>query len=123
MSEMALTADRLIIIDRGRLIIQATIEDFLPGGSGGYIRVRSPRAAEFAALLTARGATITREDGDALQVTGISTEAIGELAVVSGLTLTELSAHQATLEERYMELTKDSADYRAGGRQPARAGT
>ncbi|HEV3287616.1 MAG TPA: hypothetical protein VG123_01350 [Streptosporangiaceae bacterium] len=122
MSEMALTADQLIIIGRGRLIIQAPLEDFLAGGSGSYIRVRSPQAAELAALLTARGATVARRDGDALTVTGTTTEAIGGLAVAGGLTLAELSTHQATLEERYMELTKDSADYRAAGEQPARAG-
>ena len=122
MSEMALTADRLIIIGRGRLIIQATVEDFLGGGSGSYIRVRSPRAADLAALLAARGATVARRDGDALAVTGTTTEAIGVLAVASGLTLAELSAHQATLEDRHMELTRDSADYRAAVGQPARAG-
>jgi ABC-2 type transport system ATP-binding protein len=98
------------------------MEDFLAGGSGRCIRVRSPQAAELAALLTARGATVAWEDGDALKVTGSSTEAIGGLAIASRLTLTELSAHQATLEERYMELTKDSADYRAASREPARAG-
>jgi ABC-2 type transport system ATP-binding protein len=122
MSEMAVTADQLIIVGRGRLIVQATMEDFLAGGSGCYIRVRSPQAAGLAALLTARGATVARGDGDALTVTGISAEAIGEVAVASRLTLTELSAHQATLEERYMELTKDSAEYRATGGQAVRAG-
>jgi ABC-2 type transport system ATP-binding protein len=122
MSEMAVTADQLIIVGRGRLIVQATMEDFLAGGSGRYIRVRSPQAAGLEALLTARGATVARGGGDALTVTGISAEAIGEVAVASRLTLSELSAHQATLEERYMELTKDSAEYRATGGQAVRAG-
>ena len=113
MSEMALTADRLIIIGRGRLITQATMEDFLAAGSGRHGRVRSPQAAALAALLTAAGATIAGHDGDTLTVTGITAEAIGETARASGLTLTELSARQATLEERYMELTQDCADYQA----------
>jgi ABC-2 type transport system ATP-binding protein len=110
---MALTADRLIIIGRGRLITQATMEQFLAAGSGGQVRVRSPQAAALAAVLTAGGATIAGHDGDTLTVTGTTAEAIGEAARGSGLTLTELSARQATLEERYMELTRDRADYRA----------
>jgi ABC-2 type transport system ATP-binding protein len=122
MSEMAITADRLIIIGRGRLITQTTVRDFLAAGSGSYIRVRSPQASALAGPLTEQGATAVRQDGDTLVVTGTTTEAIGRLARASGLTLTELSAHQATLEERYMELTKDSADYRAAGGALAQAG-
>src|SRR6516225_4588368 len=113
MSEMALTADRLIIIGRGRLITQATMEDFLAAGSGSHVRVRSPQAAALAVLLAATGATVAGHDGDTLTVTGTTAEVIGEAARASGLTLTELSARQATLEERYMELTQDCADYQA----------
>jgi len=113
MSEMAVTADRLIIIGRGRLIAQTTVEDFLSTGSGGFVRVRSPQASALAALLTAQGATVTRHAEQALAITGATSDAIGELAKANGLTLTELSAHQATLEERYMELTRDAADYQA----------
>jgi len=113
MSEMALTADRLIIIGRGRLITQATMEDFLAAGSGSHVRVRSPQSAALAVLLAATGATVAGHDGDTLTVTGTTAEVIGEAARASGLTLTELSARQATLEERYMELTQDCADYQA----------
>ncbi len=113
MSEMAMTADRLVIIGRGRLIVQATMADFLAAGSGSSVTVRSPQARELAALLTARGATVTRQDGDTLAVTGSTPEEIGELARADGLTLTGLTADQATLEDRYMELTRDAADYRA----------
>jgi ABC-2 type transport system ATP-binding protein len=119
MSEMAMTADRLIVIGRGRLIAQAAMADFLAAGSAGSVTVRSPQAGTLAALLTARGATVTRQDGDTLTVTGTTTEAIGELARADGLTLTGLTAHQATLEDRYMELTRDAADYRAGYRAAA----
>jgi ABC-2 type transport system ATP-binding protein len=112
MSEMAMTADRLVIIGRGRLIAEATMAEFL-AGSGGSVTVRSPQARALAALLTARGATVTRQDDDTLAVTGTTAEAIGELARTGGVTLTGLAAHQATLEDRYMELTRDSADYRA----------
>jgi len=113
MSEMAVTADRLIIIGRGRLIAQTTVEDLLSTGSGGFVRVRSPQASALAELLTAQGATVTRHAEQALAITGATSDAIGELAKANGLTLTELSAHQATLEERYMELTRDAADYQA----------
>jgi ABC-2 type transport system ATP-binding protein len=119
MSEMAMTADRLVIIGRGRLIAQAPMADFLAAGSGGTVTVRSPQAAGLAALLAARGATVTRQDGDTLAVTGTTPEAIGELAQAEGLILTGLTADQATLEHRYMELTRAAADYRAAPGEPA----
>jgi ABC-2 type transport system ATP-binding protein len=119
MSEMAMTADRLLIIGRGRLIAQATTADFLAAGSGGSMTVRSPQAAGLAARLAVRGATVTRHAGDTLTVTGTTPEEIGEIARADGLTLTGLTADQATLEDRYMELTRDSADYRAAPGEPA----
>jgi ABC-2 type transport system ATP-binding protein len=119
MSEMEHTADRLVIIGRGRLITQAPIGELLAAGSGSYVKVRSPQAAELGALLEGSGATVIRQDNGTLAVTGASTDAIGELARVNGFTLAELSAQQASLEDRYMELTKDSADYRTAGTAPA----
>jgi ABC-2 type transport system ATP-binding protein len=118
MSEMAMTADRLVLIGRGRLIAEATMADFLAAGSAGSVTVRSPQTSALATLLTARGAAVTRQDGDTLAVTGTTAEAIGELARAAGLTLTGLTADQATLEDRYMELTRDSADYRAASAGP-----
>ena len=122
MSEMALTADRLIIIGRGRLIADTTIEDLLDGASGNHLRVRSPEAGELARLLAAQGAGVVRQGGDALRITGATSDAVGEIARSNGLTLRELSAHQVSLEDRYMELTNSSVDYRAAGdaRAPAR---
>ena len=117
MSEMALTADRLIVIGQGRLIAQATMAEFLAAGSGAAVTARSPQAAE----LAARGAAVTRSDGGALTVTGITASAVGELASQHAITLTGLAEQQATLEERYMELTRDSAEYRAAP-APAPAG-
>jgi ABC-2 type transport system ATP-binding protein len=113
MSEMAITADRLIIIGRGRLIAQATVEDFLRRGSGSFVRVRSPQADALEQLLTARGIAVTRQDDGALRVAGTTSDAVGELARANGLTLLELSAHQASLEQTYMELTKHAVDYHA----------
>ena len=115
MSEMSLTADRLVIIGRGRLIAQTTMKDFLSQGSGGFVRVRSPQASQLAAFLKAQGAEVVRVDDDTLSITAVTADAIGELARANGFTLQELSSHQATLEERYMELTRDSVDYRTMG--------
>jgi len=122
MSEMALTAGRLIIIGRGRLIAETTIGDLLQGASGNHIRVRSPEAGELARLLTAQGADVIRQDHDTLRITGATSDTIGEIARSNGLTLRELSAHQVSLEERYMELTSGAVDYRAdhADRVPAR---
>ena len=122
MSEMALTAGRLIIIGRGRLIAETSIGDLLQGASGNHIRVRSPEAGELARLLTARGSDVLRPDDDTLRITGATSDTIGEIARSNGLTLRELSAHQVSLEERYMELTSGAVDYRADhtDRVPAR---
>lgn len=116
MSEMALTADRLIIIGRGRLIAQTTVEDFLASGTGNFIRVRSPQAPALAEALEASGAGVLHLAGDTLKVTGITTtDEVGALARANGLTLQELSAQQESLEDRYLELTGDSVDYRPAG--------
>ncbi len=112
MSEMSVTADRLIIIGRGRLIAQTTVKDFLKRGLGNFVRVRSPQHDALATLLSAQGAEVIRLESDTLRVTGVTTDAVGELARAHGFTVQELSAQQASLEEAYMELTKDSVDYR-----------
>jgi ABC-2 type transport system ATP-binding protein len=114
MSEMAITADRLIIIGRGRLIAQTTIQDFLKNGAGNFVRVRSPQSDALATLLEAHGAAVVRQADGTLRITGATSDAVGELARANGLTLQELSAQQASLEQRYMELTRDAADYRTG---------
>lgn len=118
MGEMALTADRLIVIGRGRLIAQATVAEFLAHGSGPFVRVRSPQADTLAALLTAQGAKVVRQTDGSLEITGTTVDAIGECATANGLTLQELSSHQATLEQTYMALTRNAVDYRAAEGTP-----
>jgi ABC-2 type transport system ATP-binding protein len=113
MSEMALTADRLVIIGRGRLIAQTSVADFLAAGGENYIRVRCADAAALAAVLTERGARVEHEPDGALRVAGASADEIGEAARVRGLGLWELSPQQMSLEQRYMELTRDVTDYHA----------
>ena len=112
MSEMAITADRLVVIGRGRLIAQTTIEDFLSGGDGGFVQARTPQAETLAVLLQAQGATVVRQGPDMLRVTGADASTVGEIARAEGLALLELSAQQVSLEQRYMELTGESVDYR-----------
>jgi ABC-2 type transport system ATP-binding protein len=123
MSEIALTVDRLIIIGRGRLITETPIDDFLVGGDGGCVRVRSPQADALARLLRDRGATVEALGAEELRVTGATSDEVGRLARANGATVLELAVHKATLEERYMELTGGSGEYKAaavGERVPAR---
>ncbi|MGI8867278.1 MAG: ATP-binding cassette domain-containing protein [Mycobacteriales bacterium] len=112
MSEMAITADRLIIIGRGRLIAEGTVAQLLQGGTGSFVLVRSSEVDRLAALLVAREATVSRPSVGTLCVTGVSADVVGELARANGLSLQELSTQQASLEKRYMELTGESVDYR-----------
>ena len=119
MSEMALTADRLVFIGRGRLIAETSVADFLAAGADNYIRVRSTDEPALAVLLAERGATVTSEPDGALRVTGATAHEIGELARVRGLGLLELSPQQMSLEQRYMELTRDATDYQAADPSPS----
>lgn len=110
MSEMALTADRLVVIGRGRLIATGTVDEFIAESSKQFVRVRSPQRGELTRLLVARGAQVSDGDG-VLTVSGLGAEAIGELASSGGLVLHELSVQTASLEEAFMELTRDSVEY------------
>lgn len=114
MSEMALSADRLIIIGRGRLLAQTTMAAFLQESAGALVRVRTPESDRLAALLAARGVPVAREPDGALLVSGTTTDAIGALATTAGLTVQELALQPASLEERYLALTREAVDYRAG---------
>jgi len=124
MSEMAITADRLIIIGRGRLIAQTTVADFLERGSGNFVRVRSPQSGALTNLLKRQhGVTVVAQHDGALRITGTTCDAVGELAKANGLGLQELSMHQASLEQTFMELTSDSVEYQtAGAAELARTG-
>ncbi|MEU1877473.1 ATP-binding cassette domain-containing protein [Streptosporangium sp. NPDC020072] len=106
MSEMAQTADRLVVIGRGRLIADAGMEEFIGRSSQGYVRVRSPYLAEVAGLLP--GAEM---HGDHLRVTGRSPLEVGTVVAARGLAVEELTLVRPTLEAAYMELTKDSLEY------------
>ncbi|GAA3315034.1 ABC transporter ATP-binding protein [Nonomuraea dietziae] len=106
MSEMAQTADHLIVIGRGRLIADTSVEEFIGRSSQGYVRVRSPRLAEVAELIKAG-----EPDGDHLRVTAMSTLEIGTITAGAGIPLEELTFVQPSLEAAYMELTKNSLEF------------
>jgi ABC-2 type transport system ATP-binding protein len=112
MSEMALTADHLIVIGRGRLIADASTREFVGQASGGWVQVRSPDRDRLARLLADQGAAVDAGPGDMLVIRGVSAATVGELAARHGIALHELVARQASLEEAFMELTHDAADYR-----------
>ena len=113
MGEMALTADDLVVIGRGRLIDQTSVRDFVRRSSTSHVRVRSPRASDLAELLVAAGAAVDRADDGALEVTGLDCVAVGDLAGRHGVYLHELSLNEPSLETAYMELTHDAVDYRS----------
>ena len=119
MSEMALTATRLIVVGRGRLIADTTVEDFIALAGGNAVTVRTPRAAELRDLLLGPGIMISSELSDVLQVQGLTAEQIGTTAWRANLPIFELTAQQASLEEAFMELTNDSVDYRSHDAQLA----
>lgn len=114
LSEMALTATDLVVIGRGRLIRQGTVEEFVnAAASGGWVEVRSPAAAQLADLVERAGARVTRADG-AFSASGLDAAAIGELAAANGIVLHELSPKQASLEEAFFEATRDAQQYSSG---------
>ena len=112
MSEMALTADHLIVIGRGRLIADVPVGEFIQGAGRNVVRVRSPQATELRELLVGPDVTVTVVDG-ALEVSGLTAEQIGDIAAERSLTLHELTPQQASLEEAFMELTRDDLEYAA----------
>jgi ABC-2 type transport system ATP-binding protein len=122
MTEMTQTADHLIVIGQGRLIADASVQDVMRGGSAGWVRVRSPDPDRLAQLLQGQGAAVQADSDGALAVTGLAAEAVGETAARHGVILHELVARQVSLEEAFMELTRDAADHQARASAAGTAG-
>jgi ABC-2 type transport system ATP-binding protein len=110
MSEMALTADHLIVIGRGRMIADTSVEELVAGASKKLVTVRSPQVATLRELLAGLGATLADADG-ALEVTGLTAEQIGEAAAAQSIVLHELTPHLASLEEAFMDMTRDDLEF------------
>ena len=111
MSEMALTADHLIVVGRGRVVADEPVSSFIARASTRAVHVRSPQAEEVSGVLRAAGAGVTVRPDGLLVVTDLTAPAIGDLAAGHGLRLHELSPQQASLEEAFMELTADDLEY------------
>jgi ABC-2 type transport system ATP-binding protein len=110
MSEMEDTADHLVVIGRGRLVIDAPIADVISGSSHTRVRVRTPEAAKLAALLEP-AASVQAAAPEELFVSGLSTDEIGDVAYDNGIRLHELALREASLEQAYLELSRDHLDY------------
>jgi ABC-2 type transport system ATP-binding protein len=132
MSEMALTADHLLVIGKGRLIADTSMDEFVRSSSQQSVHVRSPQVAELAARCRQAGATVRagstsavaaapvagpdgRTDPDVIEIAGMDSAEVGKLAAAQGITLFELIPVRASLEEAFMELTRDSMEYQAAG--------
>ena len=119
MNEMAVTAEHLIVIGRGRLIADCATDEFIARSSERSVLVKSPDAARLTELITAEGGLVKADNGQALTVGGLPAPRIGELAAREGLVLHELTPQLASLEEAFMELTRDSVEYDTRTGQPA----
>jgi ABC-2 type transport system ATP-binding protein len=113
MSEMAQTADQLLVIGRGRILAAGPVQQVIDSVSGAAVRVRSPHGAELAALVAADGATVSSPEPGTLELGSIDAARVGDLACAHGIALHELSPRSASLEEAYMSLTQDAVEYRS----------
>ncbi|HEU5215018.1 MAG TPA: ATP-binding cassette domain-containing protein [Gaiellaceae bacterium] len=111
MSEMALTADHLIVIGRGKLIADTSVDEFVARASQKIVLVRSPETEPLRAALSGPGVTFVAADRGALEVHGLTAEQIGDAAAAAGIALHELTPHQASLEEAFMNLTRDELEF------------
>jgi len=111
MSEMALTADHLIVIGRGRLIADVSVAEFTNQASSNSVRLRTPEPDRLRDLLTGPHVVVTAVSPGRLEVVGLSSDAIGDIAATNMIALHELIPHQASLEEAFMTLTHDSVEY------------
>ena len=115
MSEMALTADHVIVVGRGRLLADTSIQELLRTNARSTTLVRTPDPAALTDLISERGGSVRPDDDDgtALVISDMSTSEIGELAAQHGLTLHELTPRQPSLESAFLDLTSESVDFRA----------
>jgi ABC-2 type transport system ATP-binding protein len=115
MSEMALTADHLVVIGKGELIADVGVREMIRGASQSSVRVRSPHAARLAEVIAAPDVRVRSLGTDLIEVQGVDAEEVGLAAHVSGIVLYELAPRQASLEDAFMELTGEAVEYRTGG--------
>ncbi len=113
MSEMSMTADHLIVIGRGRLIADMGVDEFVRQASGKVVRVRSPQAARLRELVSGPGVSVADDERGVLEISGLTAEQVGEIAAAKGIVLHELTPVQVSLEEAFMDLTREEVEYKA----------
>jgi ABC-2 type transport system ATP-binding protein len=113
MSEMAQTADHLLVVARGRIIADAPIDELVGRRSGGAVRVRAVDPARLAAALFRQGAQVEAAADGSMVVTGLDAAAVSAVAAAESVNLVELGAQTTSLEEAFFDLTADQTDYRA----------
>jgi ABC-2 type transport system ATP-binding protein len=111
MSEMALTADHLIVIGRGKLIADTSVDDFVARASQKVVLVRSPELERLRDALAGSGVTFDEAERGALEVHGLTAEQVGDAAAAAGVALHELTPRQASLEEAFMNLTRNELEF------------
>jgi len=122
MSEMAVTATEVIVVGRGKLIASGSVAEVIRGAGGSVVLVRSPDAERLAVLMTSTAQKIERLAPDTLQVSGMDSAAIGLLAAREAIPLIELTPQQATLEEAFMEITRDAVEFHGTELEPTQSG-
>ncbi len=118
MSEMAQTAEHLIVIGRGQLLADMPVDEFVRRSSKQAVRVRSPQSGELAGLVAGPDVTVESLGPDVVEITGIDSRVIGETAAAQNIVLYELTPQQASLEEAFIELTRDEVEFQ--GASPSR---
>jgi ABC-2 type transport system ATP-binding protein len=113
MTEMALTADHLIVIGRGKLIADTSVDDFVARASQKAVLVRSPELERLRHVLAGPGVSFAADERGAVEVRGLTAEHVGDAAAAAGIALHELSPVQASLEEAFMNLTRDEIEFGA----------
>jgi ABC-2 type transport system ATP-binding protein len=111
-SEMSLTADRLVVIGRGRLVAETSVADFVARSGGGAVKLVTPDVAAFTSALIAIGARVSGGDAGSLTIEGVTAPQIGDVAARDGLRVHELTPVTASLEDAFMELTQDEVEFR-----------
>ncbi|WP_295120921.1 ABC transporter ATP-binding protein [uncultured Leifsonia sp.] len=111
MSEMAQTADHIIVLGRGRILADAPVDQILAGATRSAVRVRTPEVERLVAAINGPDITVTGVEAQLLEISGISAAQIGDAAAASGIALHELTPLSASLEEAYLELTQDDVEY------------
>ena len=114
MSELQDTADHLVVVGRGRVIADKSVADLIAAASGDRVRLRTAAPAEAMTVLAHAGGTVAALAADLLTVSGLSSERIVTALTASHVPFSEVSAHRASLEEAYMELTRESVEFHAG---------